>query len=44
LKDNIVTLDDIIAIIRHSVKIKIMKAPLDNIDHLGIDMLEVLVN
>ncbi len=35
LKDNIVRLEDIIAIIRHAVKIKNNEAPLDNIDHLG---------
>lgn len=35
LKDNIVTLEDIIAIIKHAIKIKNNEAPLDNIDHLG---------
>lgn len=35
LTDNIVTLEDIIAIIKHAVKIKNGEANLDNIDHLG---------
>ena len=35
LKDNIVTFEDIVAIIRHAVKVKNNEAPLDNIDHLG---------
>lgn len=35
LKDNIVTFEDIVAIIRHAVKVKNNEAFLDNIDHLG---------
>lgn len=35
LKDNIVRFEDIVAIIRHAVKVKNNEAPLDNIDHLG---------
>jgi len=35
LKDNMVTFDDLVAIIKHAVKIKNNEAELDNIDHLG---------